>query len=94
MPQGYFDKETVDALTALRERTLSDRRQELLADFPTAILAGKVKNTWRSTAACLYRNWLLYLHEKKKSTARISDHATLWAREAGLRYQRPLHQDH
>jgi len=74
MPQGYFDKDTVDALTALRERALSDRRHELLADFPTALVAGKVKNTWRSTAACLYRNWLLYLYEKKKSTARISDH--------------------
>ncbi len=31
MPQGYFDGATVDALTALRERALSDRREELLA---------------------------------------------------------------
>src|SRR6266705_1262635 len=61
MPQGYFDEDTVDALTEVRERALSDRRKELLADFPTSLLAGKVRNTWRSAAVCLYRNWLLYL---------------------------------
>ena len=65
MPQGYFDEDTVDALTEVRERALSDRRKELLADFPTALLAGKVRNTWRSAAVCLYRNWLLYLCAQK-----------------------------
>ena len=49
MPHGYFDEETVAALTALRERALFDRREELLAEFPTAMAAGKVTNTWRST---------------------------------------------
>ena len=65
MPRGYFDEDTVDALTAVRERALSDRREELLADFPTALLAGKVTNTWRSAAARVYRNWLLYMCAQK-----------------------------
>jgi len=65
MPQGYFGEDTVDALTAVRERALSDRRQELLADFPTALVAGKVKNTWHSTAVSVYNNWLLYLCTQK-----------------------------
>ena len=65
MPQGYFEKDTVDVLTALRERALSDRREELLADFPTALVAGKVRNTWHSAATCVYRNWLLYLCAQK-----------------------------
>src|SRR5207253_785601 len=30
MPEGYFDDDTVGALTRLRERALSDRREELL----------------------------------------------------------------
>src|SRR2546423_12282332 len=30
-PHGYFDQETVEALIALRERALIDRREELLA---------------------------------------------------------------
>jgi homoserine O-succinyltransferase len=66
MPHGYFDQETVDALVALRERALVDRREEVLAEFPTAMAAGKVTNTWRSTAESLYRNWLLYIHARKE----------------------------
>jgi len=68
MPLGYFDEETVAALTALRERALLDRREELLAEFPTALAAGKVANTWRSTAESLYRNWLLFIHAQKEQT--------------------------
>ncbi len=65
-PHGYFDPETVEALTALRERAMLDRREELLAGFPTAMAAGKVTNTWRSTAESLYRNWLLYIRARKE----------------------------
>ena len=65
MPRGYFDDETVGALTALRARALSERREELLEEFPTALLAGKVTNTWRPAAARVYRNWLLYLCAQK-----------------------------
>ena len=68
MPLGYFDEETVAALTALRERALLDRREERLAEFPTAMAAGKVANTWRSTAESLYRNWLLFIHAQKELT--------------------------
>jgi homoserine O-succinyltransferase/O-acetyltransferase len=66
MPHGYFDQETVEALTALRERALLDRREELLAEFPTAMAAGKVTNTWRSTAENLYHNWLAYIRAQKE----------------------------
>ena len=65
MPRGYFDEETAQALTALQGRALSDRREELLAEFPTALLAGKVTNTWRSAAVRVYRNWLLYMCARK-----------------------------
>jgi homoserine O-succinyltransferase len=69
MPRGYFDEATVDALTALRERALVDRREEVLADFPTALAAGTVINTWRASATCIYRNWLAYLSARKDATA-------------------------
>src|SRR6266478_2302685 len=65
MPRGYFDDETVGALTALRARALSERREELLEEFPTALLAGKVTNTWRPAAVRVYRNWLLYICAQK-----------------------------
>jgi homoserine O-succinyltransferase/O-acetyltransferase len=69
MPHGYFDEETVAALAALRERARLDRREELLAEFPTAMAAGKVSNTWRSTAESLYRNWLQYICAQKQHKA-------------------------
>lgn len=65
MPQGYLDEDTVDALTALREHALSDRRPDLLAEFPTALVAGRVRSTWRSAAVSVYRNWLRYLCARK-----------------------------
>jgi homoserine O-succinyltransferase len=60
-PQGYFDEDTTRSLTVLRNRALSDRREELLADLSTVLAASKVKKTWGSAAVCLYRNWLQYL---------------------------------
>ena len=66
MPQGYFAQDAVNALTALRERALLDRREKLLTDFPIDLLAGKVRNTWHSAGVSVYRNWLLYLCEQKE----------------------------
>ena len=66
MPVGYFDDETVRVLDDLRERALSDRREELLAQFPLSAAAGRVMNNWRSAGESLYRNWLGYLSWEKK----------------------------
>ena len=66
MPLGYFDRNMVDALITLRKRALSDRREELFEDFPTALAAGKVTSPWRSTAVQLYRNWLSYISAEKE----------------------------
>jgi homoserine O-succinyltransferase len=65
MPRGYFDDETVAALTALRARALVDRREAVLTAFPTALAAERLTNTWRPTATHLYRNWLRYLGARK-----------------------------
>jgi hypothetical protein len=52
-------------LTSVRTRALSDRREGLLAEFPTALLAGQLTNTWRPAAARVYRNWLSYICAQK-----------------------------
>ena len=65
MPLGYFDDDTIRTLIDLRQRALSDRREELLAAFPTALAAGRVTNSWRASAESLYRNWLRYLRARK-----------------------------
>lgn len=71
MPRGYFDDATVEALTALQERALADRREEVLADFPTALAAARVTNTWKSTATHVYRNWLQYMCARKAASPHV-----------------------
>jgi homoserine O-succinyltransferase/O-acetyltransferase len=66
MPRGCFDADAAAVLAAVRERALSDRREDLLADFSPALLAAKVRNTWRPAAVSIYRNWLLSLCAQKE----------------------------
>jgi homoserine O-succinyltransferase len=83
MPQNYFDDRTTAAWTSLRERALSGGRQELIADLPAPSAPGVLTNTWRSDAVRLYRNWLLYMSERKyrRSKARsVSRQAAATAR--------------
>ena len=57
--------ETTSMAAAFRERALSDRRGELLADFPD-VEEHRIANTWKSAAAGIYRNWLLSLNAQKE----------------------------
>jgi homoserine O-succinyltransferase len=85
MPQGYFDRDAADALTALRERALSNWCHELLADFPTALVEERIANTWRPMGVRVYSNWLAYLcaqKERRLKERQCWNH--LPAREAGL----------
>jgi homoserine O-succinyltransferase len=70
MPRGYFDANTANALTALRERPRCNRREELLVDFPTAQVERRLANTWRAAAARIYGNWLMYLCAQKERRLR------------------------
>jgi homoserine O-succinyltransferase len=65
MPLGYFDEEIERQLGVLRERALRDRREALLAEFPTEAAAGRVTNNWRPSAERVYRNWLGYIEAAK-----------------------------
>lgn len=63
MPKRYFDSRATEFLTEFRETVVSDRREELIALFPDAI-ADTLQNSWHSSAACVYRNWLQYVVSK------------------------------
>jgi homoserine O-succinyltransferase len=65
IPYGYFDPDTELVLTALREKAMSSRSSEGYADVIAALERIRVKNTWRETAAHIYRNWLEYICERK-----------------------------
>jgi homoserine O-succinyltransferase len=70
IPRSYFDHDTVHALTALRERSLCDRSEELLLEISTALGERMIENTWNSSATTIYRNWLEYICVQKERTLR------------------------
>jgi homoserine O-succinyltransferase len=71
LPRGYFNPSTVAKLTSLEEDAVASRRDDL-QDEVSAVLDGIViENTWHSTAACIYRNWLEYVCKQKKQRLQL-----------------------
>ena len=66
MPKGYFDDQSIEALIAFQSRALSDRRDELFANFPVDLVAMNLKATWHSVATQIYRNWISYMSARRK----------------------------
>jgi homoserine O-succinyltransferase/O-acetyltransferase len=77
MPQSYFNKDATDALTALREQAMSGRREEQLSDVAAAVGEKGIVNTWRSTAARVYGNWLQHICAQKERHLRKGRIATI-----------------
>ena len=69
MPQGYFDTAATRLLTDFRKIVEADPRDEMMAKFPEAAVAGALRGTWQASAACVYRNWLRYLQSRKTEAA-------------------------
>ena len=65
MPQGYFDDATAELMNVFRLRAQNNRNEKLLAQFPGAAAELKLSNTWRPSAAAIYRNWLSYIAAQK-----------------------------
>lgn len=60
-PRGCFNRPVRHSLQILRLLAAKDRDEATLAAFPLAMATRHAENTWRETAAALYRNWLQYL---------------------------------
>lgn len=65
MPHGYFGAEATQLLSEFRNVALADPREEVMEAFPEAAVVGSLHNTWRSSATCIYRNWLQYTLSRK-----------------------------
>lgn len=61
LPKNYFDASTESALRALHSAATSCPGPQLLAKLSAILENASVEPAWRSTAACLYRNWLEHL---------------------------------
>jgi homoserine O-succinyltransferase len=72
LPHGYFDRNFEQALTDLRNETISCRTTESLARVTTALKDARVENAWQHSAARIYRNWLQYICARK--TEHKDDH--------------------
>ena len=70
IPQSYFDDDTVQVLSALRERSLCDRNEELLLEISATLGERKIEKTWNSSATTIYRNWLQYICAQKEKALR------------------------
>jgi homoserine O-succinyltransferase len=65
MPRGYFDRAAAAELAAFRLRAIADRREDLLAEFPSSVTEAKLTPNRDSPAALIYGNWLTYLSAQK-----------------------------
>jgi homoserine O-succinyltransferase len=72
MPQSYFDDSTVEELAALEEKAVSARSEALLPEIAAVLQNKKIENTWQSSAALIYRNWLAHICAQKE-TALVSE---------------------
>jgi homoserine O-succinyltransferase/O-acetyltransferase len=61
MPHGYFAEPATQLLAEFRQKAMTERREEMLAEFPEAEVAATVQNGWQASASVVYRNWLQHL---------------------------------
>jgi homoserine O-succinyltransferase/O-acetyltransferase len=64
MPHGYFDADAIQLLADFQMAALAQPHPEQLAFFPETVVE-TLQNTWKSSATCIYRNWLQYMLTKK-----------------------------
>jgi len=65
MPEGFFTAGKASAAAAFRQRAITDRREELIGDFPVGQLEAGLRSTWRPSAISIYEKWLGFLHARK-----------------------------
>ncbi len=82
LPRGYFDDEAAMAAEAFRARALTERRNELSAEFPKSALEAGLQWPWREAALGIYQKWCAYL------IARKAQRRTLAAPAPGVRLRR------
>jgi len=71
MPHGYFDDAAAKLLVEFKETTLTRPGEERLAFFPETIVSDALQNTWQSSAASIYTNWLQYVLSRKAESTQL-----------------------
>jgi homoserine O-succinyltransferase len=61
LPRDYFDDETESSLREIEAKARASLPEKLLGEVSAALNGVRIRNTWRSTATLIYRNWLEHL---------------------------------
>jgi homoserine O-succinyltransferase len=64
-PHAYFGAAATQLADKFRERAVAHRSEQALETFPEVELIATLKNTWRASSVCIYRNWLQLLLSSK-----------------------------
>ena len=66
LPLNYFDEGTERLLRAIEAKAQASRQEKLLSEVSTVLTHVRINNTWHSTAALIYQNWLEDLCTQKR----------------------------
>lgn len=83
MPYGYFDHASVQVLEQLRERAVSDRREEIIESFPESVV-DRLENTWQSSAISVYTNWLHFIATRRAETPAFTSFSRVASAQTAL----------
>jgi homoserine O-succinyltransferase/O-acetyltransferase len=74
VPKHYFDDATAQAFADFQRRACADRREELMAEFPTTGTSLSASPAWHPFATGIYRNWLTYLSAQKRQVLQPTEY--------------------
>jgi homoserine O-succinyltransferase len=69
LPLNYFDNETEQSLRQLEANARASRQEQFLDEVAAVLSSVQIDNTWRNSAALIYRNWLEHLCTQKHKVA-------------------------
>ena len=67
VPQGYFNRGTLQELSEVQHKAEGQSHEETLAQLEALLFTSGAGNGWRATAATIYNNWLQYISAEKKA---------------------------
>ncbi|MDB5385185.1 MAG: homoserine O-succinyltransferase [Planctomycetaceae bacterium] len=71
LPLNYFEDETERALREIEVQARASRQENLLSEVSAVLDNVQIHNTWRSTAALIYRNWLTHLWTRRRPSSGV-----------------------
>jgi homoserine O-succinyltransferase len=72
-PQGYFSEAATVVANDFRAWAISDRRANLVADFPMEVLEAGIESAWQRSAIGFYQNWIDQLKDRKAERRPLAD---------------------